>query len=172
MGPGPAGPEADAEADEERGRVANVVGTLLDALCELEGVEAPPPPLPPGADEDCAKLVTGVFCEAEVALEAVCVLEVVTGGIPALDLVVDEAPEPGGVGWSSSSQSSSSPGVGVPLGSAVVLDSLVTALVGTVAVATVLEETWSLKAPPGTENEELELMVGVGWKGTTLVGVL
>lgn len=102
-----------------RGRVANVVGTRIDALC---------------------------------------VLKVVTVGNAPPGLV-DEAPEPGrvgrgGRGYSSSSQSSSLTGVGVPVGLAGVFK-----VVGTERL---LEETWSLKVPPGTEKE-------VGTKETMLV---
>lgn len=108
-------------------------------------------------------------------VDAPCVLKVVTVGNAPPGLV-DEAPEPGrvgrvgrggrgGRGYSLSSQSSSSPGVGVPVGLAGVLKPLVTAMMGTetlMGTVTLLEETWSLKAPPGTEKE-------VGTTGTTLV---
>lgn len=117
-----------AGAADVRGRVANVVGTRIDALC---------------------------------------VLKVVTGGVAPPGLV-DEAPEPGrvgrvgkvgrvGRGYSSSSQSSSPPCVGVPVGLAGVFK-----VVGTERL---LEETWSLKAPPGTEKE-------VDTKGTVLLELL
>jgi hypothetical protein len=143
------GPEGDVD---ERDRVVNVVGTLLvtDALREVEGVGWPPLPLsPPGADEDCTKLmieedcakVVIEDCVLEMVLDAVCVLNVTTGGFPLPDPVVDEGPElPEGVGssLSSSSQSSSPPGVGVAPGTPGVLESLVTALMGTVGEVAVL----------------------------------
>lgn len=105
-------------------------------------------------------------------VDAPGVLKVVTVGNAPPGLV-DEAPEPGrvgrvgraGRGYSLSSQSSSSPGVGVPVGLAGVFKPLVTAMIGTetlMGTVTLLEETWSLKAPPGTEKE-------VGTTGTMLV---
>lgn len=150
-----------------RGSVAKVVGTP----CETKGTldEAPAPP--PGAedDDDRAELMAGKLEAAGVGVVAVGVpaLGPVAVGVPALGPVGVTA-RTGGMMRSSSSQSSSPPMMGV--GRAVGL--LDAAGVGVVGVPDVVE--WSLKAPPGTEKEnedETLRPVGLGWKGTTSVGM-
>lgn len=147
VGVGTPGPVKVGDDADGRGSVAKVVGTP----CETNGTLDEAPPLPGTGELETPGVGVGVGV-----------------GMPALGPVGVTA-RTGRLG-SSSQSSPPTPGVGRALG---LLD---TSRVGAVDVTeTVLkEDEWSLKAPPGTEKENEDVMlgpVGLGWKGTTSVGM-